>query len=153
MMDQQNKKGFTLIELLVVIAIISVLASIVLTSLGESRNKAKDAALRAELASLRSQAELYSSNNGNYGIDTGSCNAGMFANSDVQRIIIGLQAKAKEGISSVFCQSVITNWAVMVESPIPLGGYDRSSLCVSSGNSGILEGAGTAFTVENGICE
>ena len=66
-----KNKGFTLIELLVVIAIIGILASIVLVSLGSARNKAKDAAIKADLSGLRAAAELYSSDHSD--VYTGFC--------------------------------------------------------------------------------
>lgn len=55
----KTTKGFTLIELLVVIAIIGILSSVVLASLNTARDKGSDAAIKANLANARAQAELY----------------------------------------------------------------------------------------------
>lgn len=62
----KKEKGFTLIELLVVISIIGVLASVVLTSLGNIREEARQAALFVEIRDFQTALELYNIDNGHY---------------------------------------------------------------------------------------
>jgi len=54
----KREQGFTLIELLLVIAIIGLLAGIVLVAVGNSRDRAKDNRIEADIFQLRSLAEL-----------------------------------------------------------------------------------------------
>lgn len=65
-------RGFTLIELLVVVAIIGILAGIVLASLGNARDKGQDTKIKAQLASMRNQAELYTGAGSPYVAATGT---------------------------------------------------------------------------------
>lgn len=62
----KKKTGFTLIELLVVIAIIGILSGIVLVSLSGAQNRAKDGRMISSMGQLRTAAELYYQNQGNY---------------------------------------------------------------------------------------
>jgi prepilin-type N-terminal cleavage/methylation domain-containing protein len=69
----KKQGGFTLIELLVVIAIIGILASVILASLDSARNKAKDAAISGDLATIQTQMEMYFNDNGGFGGYDNSC--------------------------------------------------------------------------------
>lgn len=68
-------KGFTLIEVLVVIVIIGALSAIVLSASNSARVKSQDLAIKANLDSIKTSAELYHSTHGNYGLyhEPGNC--------------------------------------------------------------------------------
>jgi prepilin-type N-terminal cleavage/methylation domain-containing protein len=62
--NKMKKLGFTLIELLVVIAIIALLASIILSSLGQSRQKGRDAQVSLQFREYINALALYKSDHG-----------------------------------------------------------------------------------------
>jgi prepilin-type N-terminal cleavage/methylation domain-containing protein len=65
--SRETGGGFTLIELLVVISIIGLLSSVVLASLGNTRDKAKSTKIRTGVLELRKAIELGRSSDGSYG--------------------------------------------------------------------------------------
>ena len=61
-----HSKGFTLIELLVVVSIIAMLASVVLASLINARNSARDAQRKSDLHQIQVALESYYNTYGGY---------------------------------------------------------------------------------------
>ncbi|NNF67618.1 MAG: type II secretion system protein [Gammaproteobacteria bacterium] len=66
-MSKLKQQGFTLVELLIVVIILAILAAIVVPQFAASTKDASDAALRSNLAAVRSAVDLYrQQHNGDY---------------------------------------------------------------------------------------
>ena len=131
----KTSKGFTLIELLVVIAIIGILSSVVLASLTTARAKGQDVAVQSEIASLRSQAELYYSSTGNSYV--GFC-AATTGTGNPAAIMAGInsQVPAFSKASLTNCVASSTGWAVWAPLPSGVGGFCADSSGKSASSTG-----------------
>lgn len=129
-------KGFTLIELLVVIAIIGILASVVLASLNNARDKGSDSAVKQNLSGIRSQAEIFyddeTRGNGTYGtaFTAGDCAATAGTLFEDPNIVMQYSAAAAASGPGVVasCVSTADAWAVSV----PMKSTPTNSWCVDS---------------------
>jgi len=134
--------GFTLIELLMVIAIIGLLSSVVLASLSAARSKGVGASIQKELVSARQAAEIYLQLHGNsYSATTGSCTAGMFADTATNFAAIEASISGSAGgAANIDCASSANAWSIAVKNPA--GGY----LCMDAKNTLKSGNGGGAYT-------
>ena len=134
--------GFTLIELLVVVAIIGIVASIIFVALGDSQKRGGDAAIKANLNTIRGQAELFAANNGNSFIPSGgstfttnTCPTYNASGTNMlakDKTIADAVAEAlRRGNNGSSCYNSSLNWAVA----IGLRSNANFSWCIDSGGN------------------
>jgi prepilin-type N-terminal cleavage/methylation domain-containing protein len=143
-MIKNRSKGFTLIELLVVIAIIGILSAVVLASLNTARSKGNDAAIQANLDTVRTQAEIFYGSGNTYGATfaSGTCptTTGTMFYDDVNiRNAIKAAEVANGTTNNVTCNSQGTTYAVL--SPLSSGNWCVDSTGYSGKASAITSNA------------
>ncbi len=65
-MNSKQNQGFTLVELLIVAIMLAILAAIVVPQFANTTTEGEEAALKADLAGIRSALELYRQQHGEY---------------------------------------------------------------------------------------
>lgn len=149
-LSKSFKSGFTLIELLVVVAIIGILASVVLASLNTARAKGADAAIKANLANIRAQAELVYDPIGAYGTAANAASdcvaptaGSVFADTTVKAALASA-ASASGGTGA--CYSSIGSGSAWSAS-YPLKTAPANSWCVDSTGASKSRTGNAATTV------
>ncbi len=147
------KRGFTLIELLVVIAIIGILSSVVLASLNTARDKGANAAIKSNLANIRSQAEIFYDGPGNNSY-VGVCTNSVVVNAinaakQASGIITPTNFTTGAGSAGVAtCHDTGIAWAIEV----PLKTPSTSFQCVDASGQSTTTVSSTLGGTDEAVC-
>jgi prepilin-type N-terminal cleavage/methylation domain-containing protein len=142
MKKNSSSRGFTLIELLVVIAIIGILASVVLASLNSARGKGADASVKANMANMRAQAEIYYDTNTKYNVTAGTALSATGAAGAVCGVVTGMYSDANitQALAQVAAQMAGTSTMTCTTN----AAGDKWAVSITA-----LRGAATSWCVDN----
>jgi prepilin-type N-terminal cleavage/methylation domain-containing protein len=113
--------GFTLIELLVVVSIISLLSSIVLVAVDTARERARLTAIKANIRTLFTEAELYYSSNNSYvpSAFSGACGSagGFLENIQAEDAIeqISTLGRISASTGNFYCNIQPSTWSLALD--------------------------------------
>jgi prepilin-type N-terminal cleavage/methylation domain-containing protein len=146
--------GFTLLEVLVVTAVIGILSGIVLAALTNARDRSYDAAVKDNLANLRTQAGIFHDNNGHYGdgvglfpVDCLAFPSSLFViDSVANSMVIAADDASKNGTVQCTTNTDPGSNASAWSAEAPLS--DGSVWCVDSEGSATIKTTPTT----NGVC-
>jgi prepilin-type N-terminal cleavage/methylation domain-containing protein len=127
----EKSEGFTLIELLVVVAIIAVLSAIVLFSVTQYINKARDASITGSLATLVTAGEVWYDNNS-------SSYEGFCLNASAAKNATDAISKAG---STLYCKDSENAWAACAQ------------MFQDSSKAYCVDNTGTKKEINNSICD
>lgn len=96
----QKTRGFTLLELLLSVAVIGLLAVIIVVYLGQTKARAQDGGIKANLTQVRHKAAFLQNENDSY---ESLCQSGLLNESDPDLKAIADEVHKRNGARPIYC--------------------------------------------------
>ncbi len=120
-----SKNGFTLLELLVVVGIIGVLSALVLSALGNTRDRGSNAKIKQQMGSMKHQAELWSGAGTAFSVNTCAFTSGT------------LFETTNNGLGNLFAGLTLANMRCASATGLPSNG-NQWAISNTLGNAGVF---------------